>query len=59
VGPDLGGMDGAGRKDHAVATSQFEPVASAFEHECDGAVHAIENLLIAMAVRLVFFTWAI
>ena len=48
--PDLRGVDGAGGQHHAFTGCQLEAPTLSLEDESDGAVHAIQDLLVTMAV---------
>src|SRR5467141_1436987 len=50
AGSDDRRMDCAGRQDHPVAGLQLEPLALAFEHESDRPVHAVQDLVVRVAV---------
>src|SRR5258708_20538229 len=52
---DDGRVDGTGRQDHPVAGAQIDPLPLALEHKSDRAFHAIQDLLVGMAVRRVRF----
>src|SRR6266478_7822678 len=49
-GSDDRRMHYAGSQDHPVAGLQLEPLALAFEHEGDRPVHAVQDLLVRVAV---------
>ena len=46
-------MDRAGRQDHPVARLQLEPAPLALQHKHDGAINAVQDLLVTVAVRRV------
>src|SRR6266851_9979196 len=50
-GPYNGGVDRAGRQDHPIARAQIDPLPLALENKSDRAFHAIQDLLVGMAVR--------
>ncbi len=56
---DLRGVDGAGRQHHAIAGRQPQALARAFEHESDRAVHAVQDLLVAVAVSGIRVAWTV
>src|SRR6202521_1879340 len=48
--PDLRGVDGAGGQHHAFTGCQLEAPTLSLEDERDGAVHAIQDLFVTLAV---------
>src|SRR6266699_6321029 len=44
-------VDGAGPQDHPIAGAQIDPRPLLLEHKSDRAFHAIQDLLVGMAVR--------